>query len=187
MKERKTTAASRRRGVELKEAVYQATVELLETGGYEAVTFQKVAKKAQTTRSVIYRHWDDIFDLIFEAARFHVEKSQDWQGSIIDLTFNSGELRQDLLDMMTIMRKNSELYPKNFLPFVFFEQSQGRNFFDHRLNFITSNNLIIMERILAHAQERGEAREKIGQTAKLLPFQMLRYHIMLEGDRKSVV
>lgn len=39
-----------------------------------------------------------------------------------------------------------------------------------------------MERLLARAQERGEAREKIGQSAKVLPFQMTRYHMLLEGQ-----
>lgn len=173
---------SRRRGSELNGAIYNATIDLLEKKGYEAVTFQNVAQLAHTTRSVIYRYWDNNFSLIYEAARYHIEKNPNWHGAVIDQVFNTGSLREDLITMATYTRENSKLYPKNFLSFIFFEQSQGKGILDNMVSEITNNNLIIVERILARAQERGEARETIGQTAKVLPFQILRYHIMIGGD-----
>lgn len=175
----------RRRESELKEAIYTATVELLENKGYKAVTFQHVAQRAHTTRSVLYRYWEDTFELIFEAARYHVQKSTKWHGSVMDQEFNSKNLRTDLINMITYMRGNSQLYPKNFLSFIFFEQSQGRKLISGAILEITDSNLIIIERILARAQERGEATENIGRSAKLLPFQISRYHIMFDGTPMS--
>ena len=64
-KVKKTPIQSRRRGSELKEAIYKAAINILENEGYEKVTFQNVAKEAKTTRSVLYRYWYDVFDLIF--------------------------------------------------------------------------------------------------------------------------
>ncbi|MFC4651432.1 TetR/AcrR family transcriptional regulator [Lactococcus nasutitermitis] len=174
--------AQRRRGDELKNAIYDATVELLEKEGYEAVTFQNVARKAHTTRSVLYRYWKNTFELTFEAARHKVVQSEKWNGAVIDQSFNTGSLREDLLTTLRYMSGHFTLYPKNFLPYIFFEQSQGKDVLDDAILNITTNNLIIMERILAHAEERGEARSDIGQSAKLLPFQMMRYFIMLGGQ-----
>lgn len=101
---------------------------------------------------------------------------------MIDQEINSGSLRQDLIELLTFMRENFKLYPKGFLAFVSFMQSQGKNVLELTVGNVLPSNLIIMERLLARAQERGEAREKIGQTAKLLPFQMTRYHMLLEGQ-----
>ena len=73
-KVKKTPTQSRRRGSELKEAIYKAAINILENEGYEKVTFQNVAKEAKTTRSVLYRYWNDVFDLIFEAVRFNISQ-----------------------------------------------------------------------------------------------------------------
>ena len=65
---------------------------------------------------------------------------------------------------------------------MYFAQAQGRHLLEGTIADVTGNNLIIIERILARAQERGEARENIGQMAKLLPFQMSRYHLFVENE-----
>lgn len=181
-KVKKTPIQSRRRGSELKEAIYKAAINILENEGYEKVTFQNVAKEAKTTRSVLYRYWNDVFDLIFEAVRFNISQNPKWRGNVIDQEINKGSLRQDLIELLTFMRENFLLYPKGFLAFVSFMQSQGKNFLESTVGNVLPSNLIIMERLLARAQERGEAREKIGQSAKVLPFQMTRYHMLLEGQ-----
>ena len=182
MAEKKPMGVSRRRGSELKEAIYNAAIQVLEHEGYEKVTFQNVARKAKTTRSVLYRYWDDVFDLIFEAVRFDISKNPKWRGNVVDQLINTGSLRQDLIELLSYMRENFELYPKGFLAFVSFMQSQGKNVLETTVDNVLSSNLIIMERLLARAQERGEAREIIGQSAKFLPFQMSRYYILIEGQ-----
>lgn len=178
----KKERGQRRRGEELKAVIFEAAVEILEKDGYEAVTFQNVARKAKTTRSVLYRYWKDAFSLIYEASRYTLEKSPNWGGAVMNQVFNSGHLRTDLVNMLVYMRNNSYLFPKNFLSSMYFEQAQGRHLLEGTIADVTGNNLIIIERILARAQERGEARENIGQMAKLLPFQMSRYHLFVENE-----
>ncbi|PCS01254.1 TetR/AcrR family transcriptional regulator [Lactococcus fujiensis] len=172
----------RRRGEVLISAIYEATIEILEQKGYEAVTFQNVARQAHTTRSVIYRYWDDPFHLIYEASLQHMKKNSNWQGPMIDHEFNSGALRTDLWNMMQQLKENATFFPKNFLTFLHFEQIQGKRTLEHLLPEVQQSNLIIIERILARAQERGEAREHIGQTAKMLPFQISRYHLLVDNQ-----
>lgn len=166
----------RRRGLELKQAIYQATIELLEEHGYLAVTFQNVAHRAHTSRGVLYRHWKDTRTLIYEAARETVAANPQFPGTLIDQNFNHHDLREDLLAMIAFLKFSTTLYPKNFFSFISFEESQGHHLMDN-----VTNNLIIMERILARAQERGEAATSIGQAAKLLPFDLLRYRLMVNG------
>lgn len=51
------------------EKVFGAVFDLLIEGGFEAVTFQAVAERAQVGRATIYRRWDDVGSLIAEAVR----------------------------------------------------------------------------------------------------------------------
>lgn len=171
--------AQRRRGEELKAAIYEATVELLENDGYEAVTFQNVARKAETTRSVIYRYWTDRFSLLHDAAVYFAMQNPKYHGSMVDAVINNGSLRVDLLQMLQHLRDDAALFPKNFLAYLFFEESQGHKIFDSAIAGVQGADLLIVERILIRAQERGEARMNISEQAKLLPFQLLRYHFFM--------
>ncbi|MFW5469208.1 TetR/AcrR family transcriptional regulator [Knoellia sp. CPCC 206435] len=51
--------ATRRRGVELDDAIREATLELLARGGPAAVTMEAVAALARTSKPVLYRRWPD--------------------------------------------------------------------------------------------------------------------------------
>ena len=51
--------ATRRRGVELDDAIREATLELLARGGPAAVTMEAVAALAGTSKPVLYRRWPD--------------------------------------------------------------------------------------------------------------------------------
>lgn len=170
----------RKRGSELKKVIYEATIEILENEGYRAVNFQKVAKRAHTARGVLYRYWDDVETLIYEAGRNHLKENSKGHKAAINQSFNNGQLRLDLLEMLHFFIDNARLLPKNFMSFIFFEDTQGRHLMDDR-----TNNLVIMERILVRAQERGEASADIALSAKLVPFELLRQRMMVEGVEQS--
>ena len=172
--------SERKRGSELKEVIYKATIEILESEGYRAVNFQKVAKHAHTARGVLYRYWDDVETLIYEAGRAYLKKNSEGHNMAINRPFNNGRLRLDLLEMLHFFINNARLLPKNFMAFIFFEDTQGRHLMDDR-----TNNLVIMERILVRAQERGEVSADIALSAKLVPFELLRQRMMVEGVEQS--
>lgn len=51
------------------EKIFGAVFDLLIEGGYQAVTFQAVAERAQVGRATLYRRWDDVGSLVAEAVR----------------------------------------------------------------------------------------------------------------------
>ncbi|MFC4652230.1 TetR/AcrR family transcriptional regulator [Lactococcus nasutitermitis] len=172
--------SERKRGEELQQAIFVATIEILENEGFLAVNFQKVAKKAQTSRGVLYKYWENAESLIYAAGRDYLQSHSKNRKPAIEQKFNRGNLRADLLDMLGFLRDNVDYLPKNFLEFIFFEDTQGQHLMDNR-----THNLVLMERILTRAEERGEVRLDISESAKLLPFELLRQRMMVEGVRQS--
>ncbi|WP_435603250.1 TetR/AcrR family transcriptional regulator [Streptomyces sp. bgisy130] len=59
----------RRRGAELEAALLQATWEELLAVGYHDLTYEAVAARAHTSRTVLYRRWPQRRDLVLAALR----------------------------------------------------------------------------------------------------------------------
>lgn len=69
-------AAPRRPGgrtAENSRRIHDATIELLVEGGFEAVTFQEIAKRAGVGRATLYRRWDSPSILVRDAVLEIVE------------------------------------------------------------------------------------------------------------------
>lgn len=86
----KSEKTSRRRGVELDEAIRQAVRDELEEGTYAGLTFEGVAKRAQTSKPVIYRRYASRAHMVLDAwVQYSPMKDKPF--------VSSGILRQDLL------------------------------------------------------------------------------------------
>jgi AcrR family transcriptional regulator len=57
----------RKRGAELEQAIRDATVAELASGGYGNLTIESVAARAQTGKASIYRRWPTKHDLVFDS------------------------------------------------------------------------------------------------------------------------
>ncbi len=90
-----TSVNTRKRGDTLVESIYDATVKLIKEVGYANLTFQQIAKVAKTSRSVLYRRWANMFDLLMEIVDDRSSKALG--GQLIDKIENTGTLRGDLL------------------------------------------------------------------------------------------
>ncbi|TDV52069.1 TetR/AcrR family transcriptional regulator [Actinophytocola oryzae] len=62
-----TETKTRRRGAELERAILDATWEQLSEVGYTALTIEAVAKRAGTSKPVIYRRWASRAELVIAA------------------------------------------------------------------------------------------------------------------------
>ncbi|MFD0530101.1 TetR/AcrR family transcriptional regulator [Kitasatospora arboriphila] len=60
-------AAARRRGRALEAAIFEATLELLVSGGFARLTMEGVAGAAQTGKAALYRRWASKADLVVHA------------------------------------------------------------------------------------------------------------------------
>jgi len=87
--------ATRRRGAELTQAIYRATLEELAATSFEELSFEKIAPRAGTGKSVLYRRWSTTAELVLAAL-----KDED-AGLGRPLVPDTGTLRGDLLVLLT--------------------------------------------------------------------------------------
>ncbi|MEC3975004.1 TetR/AcrR family transcriptional regulator [Amycolatopsis sp. H20-H5] len=57
----------RRRGDKLNDAIYAATIDELKENGYPALTMDRVADRARTSKASLYRRWANKTDLVMDA------------------------------------------------------------------------------------------------------------------------
>jgi AcrR family transcriptional regulator len=81
----------RRRGDELNDAIYEATLAELTEVGYADLTMERVAARAKASKGSLYRRWPSRTELVVDAIR-----SQQPSHSVPD----TGDLRADLLALM---------------------------------------------------------------------------------------
>ncbi|WP_431680804.1 TetR/AcrR family transcriptional regulator [Kitasatospora sp. KL5] len=86
------TAVPRRRGRALEAAIFEATLELLTSGGFARLTMEGVAGAAQTGKAALYRRWASKADLVVHALGATLPPPAD----IPDL----GSVRSELLQLM---------------------------------------------------------------------------------------
>lgn len=60
-------AQSRRRGRELEQAIFEATLDQLTSGGFARLTMEGVAGAAQTGKAALYRRWTSKQELVLDA------------------------------------------------------------------------------------------------------------------------
>lgn len=166
----------RRRGEELNKAVYTAALEILEKDGYDAITFQAIAKKAKTSRSVLYRTWKTPFLLVYRAVLARLRDQGQEMPRLEQLmeSFDGGSLRADLLHLTDSFIKRVHNFPRELYSTLMTEVSKGTAIFD----FNIQSNLNIMKPILKRAKDRGEIQKGPNELECLLPFQILRYYII---------
>jgi len=167
---------TRKRGDELLEPIYSAVLDIIAESGYQAVTFKKVAEAAGTNRPVLYRRWHSVFELVLDAVR---ARNLDQAGSLLDDPVDTGNLRTDLLAICTHFLDLSNAMGPEILRGLVSEIGQDDGVLLHQLQEIRSTNLTIMNRVLDHARQRGEHINDVSDATKLLPFESVRYQIII--------
>ncbi|RYY09760.1 MAG: TetR/AcrR family transcriptional regulator, partial [Alphaproteobacteria bacterium] len=64
--------ATRRRGAALEDAILAAAWIELQNSGYTNFTYEAVARRAETSRPVLYRRWQTKLELALAAIRHHI-------------------------------------------------------------------------------------------------------------------
>ena len=78
-------------------AVLDATSTLLVGSGYSSITIEKIAAESGVARSTIYRHWDNLAEIVLDA----VQQLLGPVGSLPD----TGVLRDDLLQLHAVLTR----------------------------------------------------------------------------------
>jgi len=172
VREEKALKAERRRGEELEKAILDAAYQIIETYGYEEMTFQRVARQARTSRTVLYRRYETPVDLLH--ALVHYRSTQAMGGRMIDLFRDQGSLRADLLEVVGIYQRFFDAVGQKLLGAVMTEFHRNverfRDWFEQALN----SNRRIMKIVEENAKRRGEINHDFTELQMRLPFDLLR-------------
>jgi len=172
----------RRRGDALYESIYNATIELIKKVGYINLTFQEIAKAAKTSRTVIYRRWQTKLDLIHEIMVYKMKKVLD--GELIDKIEDTGSLRGDLLQLLTLYNKAYLEVGPEIMNTILFEMGQNNKKMTEITVNATNKNILVMQKLLGFAKARGEKIKEVSETTLTLPFDLIRVEYLM---RKGVI
>jgi AcrR family transcriptional regulator len=90
--------AVRRRGDALVDAIQEATMAELASTGYDGLTIEGVAERAQTGKASIYRRWPNKLELVLDSLETHMPS----MGTMP----NTGSVRGDLLVVLRRIAKH---------------------------------------------------------------------------------
>jgi AcrR family transcriptional regulator len=168
---------TRKRGDVLLETIYAATTDVVAEDGYMALTFVKVAQRAHTSRTVLYRRWGTVLNLVHDTMTF--KTSQAFGGTIPDQLRDTGSLRGDLLHLLGVYQRIYTVVGLDIVNAVLFEMSRNNQQAQELKAGIDAQNEISIQTILGFAQARGESVSPLSAVARGLPFDLVRVRYML--------
>jgi AcrR family transcriptional regulator len=165
----------RRRGAALEDALLDAAWDELNAVGYYDFTFDGVAARAGTSKTVLYRRWANRLELVRAALRAHRRLISGPQP-------DTGSLRGDVIAQLErISLGLHDLRPD--IAWGMLSEAISSNAQSGFLqNQIHQTNVEAMERVLKQAEARGEVRmEDIPARVMTLPFDLARHELMITG------
>ncbi|HEY4400300.1 MAG TPA: TetR/AcrR family transcriptional regulator [Lactobacillaceae bacterium] len=165
---------TRRRGDDLENTIYAATLKILARDGYEKTTFAQIAREAKTSRTVLYRRWDTIFELVHDAIEHDVPEMR-----VENLQYDTGSLRGDLIALGKIFQAHGNKVNDEFVRASVQEFSSGSALAKRMMRQVEQVNFQIIGEICARAIERGELQQLPSKRVQLLLFEILRYQGIL--------
>lgn len=173
--------AERKRGEELEKAILEAAYEIIETSGYEKMTFQRVARQAKTSRTVIYRRYETPVDLLHALVLYRSTRAMG--GRMIDLFRDQGSLRADLLEVVGIYQRFFDAVGQKFMSAVMIEYSRNYERFRDWFEQAFDSNVRMMKWVEENAKRRGEITHDFTELQMRLPFDLLRIENVVRHGR----
>ncbi|MCL2461837.1 MAG: TetR/AcrR family transcriptional regulator [Defluviitaleaceae bacterium] len=168
--------STRRRGDKLLESIYDAATEIIREEGYVNLTFVKIARRAQTSRTVLYTRWGTPFNLIREIMTYRSDQALG--GEILDEVKDTGSLRSDFLYLFELYQKLYAAVGLEVMNATLFEMSKDNARIPAVKSDIQSRNRETIDKLIGFAQARGEKIKELGAAARNLPFDLLRANFL---------
>lgn len=163
---------TRRRGAELETAILDAAWEQLVEAGVPGLTMDAVARRARTSKHVLYRRWDTPVDLLRAAVRHYGENRKE---SVPD----TGSLRGDLLAVLADSNHSGSI---SAMISIFSQSAFDTDGLtpDELRKELLGDRPTRMEKIFARAAERGEVDlSKVSPRVLAVPFDLFRNDYLL--------
>jgi AcrR family transcriptional regulator len=163
----------RRRGEELEHAILTAALEELTEVGFAALTMERVAARARTSKAALYRRWPNRAELVLDACKLRANAD--------DLP-DTGELRADVIALLRQMAAKMASPLGGILRGLLGELTRDAEFarlVRERVHTIGPSNIaVVLERAIA----RGEAEPWILTSRRAtVATDLLRNHFLLFG------
>lgn len=165
------TPQTRRRGAALEAAILEsAWSQLLETG-YDGFTFDAIAKRAQTSRSVLARRWDSRPELLRAAIAHHGR-------TLAPIIVDTGSVRGDLIAALAIMgRERADVVAAVTVLVQGYFADTGSNPAELR-KLLARDRINVIEMILRRGANRGEIDPaRLTPRTIALPGDLVRHHL----------
>lgn len=164
--------------------IFAATYQMLQTQCFKDITFKRVKKAAQVSRSVIHHYWINPLDL-------SVATIDDWtqndEQCMQSLEFDNGSLRADLIYAGNQFADYVIRLPDEFNRILIIEL-QHQDWPTKKLLKATHRYALkLMRKTTKLAKKRGEIKQnvKLPITTKLVLFQLICYQNYLSGQPVS--
>ncbi|MDN5917561.1 MAG: TetR/AcrR family transcriptional regulator [Pseudonocardia sp.] len=164
----------RRRGEVLENAILSATVEELAEVGYAALTMERVASRARTSKAALYRRWPGRAELVMEACRE--------RGIADDDVPDTGSLRSDVIDLLRLISATMATSVGGIMRGLLAEMTRDPEFAALIRDRVHHVGPATIRTVLERAVERGEVeREVLGSRRAAVATDLLRNEFLLFG------
>jgi AcrR family transcriptional regulator len=164
----------RRRGKALEDAILTAAWEELLEHGYAGFTIDGVARRAATSRPVVYRRWATRQELVREAVVHRIAGEDRFVPA-------TGSLRGDLIAALTTFNeRRAGMITMMTLRLGGYYEETGTSLADLREALIAAAGGTSVEEIMQRAVERGEIDpERLTPRIAALPFDLFRHELLM--------
>ncbi len=173
MTETAPATKSRRRGAALERAILEAVWDELEDVGYSALTMERVAARAGTSKPVLYRRWANRAELVLAA----------WSSRIPPQVGppDTGELRGDLIELFTRIAKRADSMMSEMIAGVMGEAFRDPEVIALLQEQMRSSRLWdTVELIVRRAVDRGELADvRLPPRVARMPLDLVRTDSMM--------
>ncbi|MEZ3160236.1 TetR/AcrR family transcriptional regulator [Microbacterium sp. BWT-B31] len=182
------TVTKRRRGKELEDAILQAGWDQVLEAGYGGFTIDAVAERAGTSRSVLYRRWENRNTLLAAALAFGLSTTRVTPP-------DTGSLREDMLELLRrFTRARARLIPLLSVLLGEYFAETGTSIQDLRRDMFGTSTRTAVDDILDRAVARGEADPaRLTPRVRAVAVDLLRHDLLVnfravpEGDIVAIV
>lgn len=174
-------AEKRRRGQELEKDIFIAARKIINEDGFRALTFERVAQQAATSKPVIYRRWKTPFELALAALQDQIRRENN--GKVDEVTLSGSDLREDLFQVMKRFLVSVDVIGKSLIREILTEPDMYTDSLPGIIGENSDIDIHAIDRVLQRAANRGEpVKQNLSRTLKLLPFDWLRYRVFVREN-----
>ncbi|WP_199037171.1 TetR/AcrR family transcriptional regulator [Glycomyces salinus] len=167
---------TRRRGKALEQAIYQAVWDELQEVGFPKLTMEGIARRAGTSKPVLYRRWPNRKSLMIATIHHFLPGLR----SLPD----GGSLRADALAVLRILRERLLDVGRATILGILMESADDPRGDDELLSALVDYLKEFMEKsVFLRAVERGEiVPEQVTGRLLTLPLDLARIEFFITGD-----